>query len=196
MIKAILAIGHINYDEFLERILEMAKQHPEQMGGMKLPPFSGKMLKMIPSHKKNEMLAHALNSSKDKILPQAEMLLSRILGPVRLKDLAVNCENGGPDEVTVMLEFAEYNRFYLIDNFLPLYYSEYTAPQVLGENYQGSFELGTVQNYMKQQDPKTCQLLIAKSMSVNRSYLMQLLQNGAAAGGIELRMNNIRLMVK
>ncbi|MGN0203126.1 MAG: hypothetical protein ACI4BB_01190, partial [Coprococcus sp.] len=72
MIKVILAIGHINYDEFLDRVLEMAKQHPEQLGGMKLPPFSGKMLKMIPAHKKNEMLAQAMNGSKDKILPQAE----------------------------------------------------------------------------------------------------------------------------
>lgn len=196
MIKVILAIGHINYDEFLDRVLEMAKQHPEQLGGMKLPPFSGKMLKMIPAHQKNEMLAQAMNGSKDKILPQAEMMLSRILGPVRLKDLEISCESGGPDEVTVMMEFAEYNSYYLIDNVLPLYYSEYTAPQVLGENYHGSYELEAVQNYMKQQDPKTCQLLIAKSMSVNRSYLMQMLQNGAAASGIELRMNNIRLMVK
>lgn len=196
MIKAILSIGHINYDAFLERVLEMAKEHPEQLGGMKLPPFSARMLKMIPAHKKNEMLAQAINSSKDKVLPQAEMMLSAILGPVRLKDLDISCESGGPDEVTVMLELAEYNSYYLIDNVLPRYYSEYTAPQVLGENYHGSFDLGTVQNYMKQQDPKTCQLLIARSMSVNRSYLMQLLQNGAAASGIELKMNNIRLMVK
>lgn len=196
MIKAILAIGHINYDQFLEQVLEMAKQHPEQLGGMKLPPFSSKMLKMIPAHKKNEMLAQAMNGSKDKILPQAEMLLSRVLGPVRLRDMGIGCENGGPDEVTVMLEFAQYDSTYLIDHVLPLYYSEYTAPQVLGENYHGSFELGAVQNYMKQQDPKGRQLLIAKSMSVNRSYLMQMLQNGAAAAGIELRMNNIRLMIK
>lgn len=196
MIKVILAVGHINYDEFLERVLEMAKQHPEQLGGMKLPPFTGKMLKMIPDHKKNEMLAQAMNGSKDKILPQAEMILSRFLGPVRLKDLEIGCESGGPDEVTVTLEFAEYNSYYLIDSVLPMYYSEYTAPQVLGGNYHGSFELGAVQNYMKQQDPKTCQLLIAKSMSVNRSYLMQMLQNGAAANGIELKMNNIRFMIK
>ena len=31
MIKMILAIGHINYDKFLNNMLEIAKQHPEQM---------------------------------------------------------------------------------------------------------------------------------------------------------------------
>ena len=31
MIKMILAIGHINYDKLLNNMLEMAKQHPEQI---------------------------------------------------------------------------------------------------------------------------------------------------------------------
>ena len=52
MIKMILAIGHINYDKFLNNMLEMAKQHPEQMGGMKLPPFTTQMIKLLPARKK------------------------------------------------------------------------------------------------------------------------------------------------
>ena len=59
MIKMILAIGHINYDKFLNNMLEMAKQHPEQMGGMKLPPFTAQMIKLLPARKKNEMVAQA-----------------------------------------------------------------------------------------------------------------------------------------
>ena len=47
MIKMILAIGHINYDKFLNNMLEMAKQHPEQMGGMKLPPFTTQMILLV-----------------------------------------------------------------------------------------------------------------------------------------------------
>ena len=54
MIKMILAFGHINYDKLLNNMLEMAKQHPEQMGGVKLPPFTGQMLKMLPARKKNK----------------------------------------------------------------------------------------------------------------------------------------------
>lgn len=196
MIKIILAIGHINYDEFLERILQMAKEHPEQMGGMKLPPFSDKMLKMLPTHKKNEMLAQAVNGSKEKVLPQAEMMLSRFLGPIRLKDLEIQCEKHGQDVLTVMAEFAEYDSNYLIDNLLPRYYSEQTARQMLGENYTGSCDLNAVQYYMKQQDFKQRQFLLAKSMSANKQYLMQMLERGANMSGIELRMNNIRFMVK
>lgn len=124
------------------------------------------------------------------------MMLSRFLGPIRLRDMEIGCEKNSQDEVTVMLEFAEYNAFYLIDHILPLYYSEQTAPQMLGDNYRGSFELSAVQDYMKQSDPKVCQLLIAKSMSANRPYLMQMIERGASASGIELGMNNIRIMVK
>ena len=196
MIKVILAIGHINYDVFLERVLEIAKEHPEQMGGMKLPPFSGKMLKMIPAHKKNEMIAQAVNSSREKIMPQAEMMLSRFLGPVRLKNLEIQCEKHGQDIVTVTAEFAEYDSDYLIGHLLPLYYSEQSAPQMLGPDYTGSYELGDVQSYMRQQDPKGRQFLLAKSLSANKQYLMQMLERGANTNNIELRMNNIRLMVK
>lgn len=196
MIKIILAIGHINYDVFLENVLEMAKQHPEQLGGMKLPPFSDKMLKMLPTQKKNEMLAQAVNGSRDKILPQMEMMAARFLGPVRLKDMEITCETQGRDMVTVMLEIAEIDSSYIIDNILPAYYSENEAPRMLGDSYSGSYELGAVQFYMKQQDRKTQQLLVAKSMSVNRELLMQMMEQGAAANGIELRMNNIRFMVK
>lgn len=196
MIKMILAIGHLNYDAFLERVLEMAQAHPEQMGGMKLPPFSAKMLKMLPAHKKNEMLSQAINGSKEKVLPQAEMMLSRFLGPVRLKDLDIQCEKNGQDEMTVMAEFAEYDSNFLIDNLLPRYYTEQTARQMLGDDYTGSCELNAVQTYMKQQDYKQRQFLLAKSMSVNKVYLMQMLERGVAMSGIELRMNNIRFMVK
>ena len=84
MIKMILAIGHINYDKFLNNMLEIAKQHPEQMGGMKLPPFTAQMIKMLPARKKNEMVAQALNSSKGKVEPQIEQLLAPITGPIQL----------------------------------------------------------------------------------------------------------------
>lgn len=45
MIKMILAIGHINYDKLLNNMLEMAKQHPEQMGGVKRLLLQGRCLK-------------------------------------------------------------------------------------------------------------------------------------------------------
>ena len=91
MIKMILAIGHINYDKFLNNMLEMAKQHPEQMGGMKLPPFTAQMIKMLPARKKNEMVAQALNSSKGKVEPQIEQLLAPITGPIQLKNFDIQC---------------------------------------------------------------------------------------------------------
>ena len=184
MIKMILAIGHINYDKFLNNMLEMAKQHPEQMGGMKLPPFTTQMIKLLPARKKNEMVAQALNSSKGKVEPQIEQLLAPITG------------KRDADEVTLTVEFAGYDCGYVADHILPFYYMEATAPAFLGPEYNGPTDLASVQAYIKAQDYKKAQFLIAKSMSVNKAYIMNLLQDKAKLAEIELQVNNLRLMIK
>ena len=134
MIKMILAIGHINYDKLLNNMLEMAKQHPEQMGGVKLPPFTGQMLKMLPARKKNEMVAQALNSNKGKVEPQIEQLLAPITGPIQLKNFDIQC--GGKrdvDEVTLTVEFAGYDCGYVADHILAvLLYRNQQLPHFLG----------------------------------------------------------------
>ena len=188
MIKMILAIGHINYDKFLNNMLEMAKQHPEQMGGMKLPPFTTQMIKLLPARKKNEMVAQALNSSKGKVEPQIEQLLAPITGPIQLKNFDIQC--GGKrdaDEVTLTVEFAGYDCGYVADHILPAF---------LGPEYNGPTDLASVQAYIKAQDYKKAQFLIAKSMSVNKAYIMNLLQDKAKLAEIELQVNNLRLMIK
>lgn len=197
MIKMILAIGHINYDKFLNNMLEMAKQHPEQMGGVKLPPFTGQMLKMLPARKKNEMIAQALNSSKDKVIPQVERLLAPIAGPIQVKSFDIQCgSKRDDDEVTLTVEFAGYDCGYVADHILPFYYTEVTAPAFLGPDYHGGTDLASVQAYIKAQDYKTAQFLIAKSMSVNKAYIMNVLQDKAKLAEVELMINNLRLMIK
>lgn len=178
-------------------MLEMAKQHPEQMGGMKLPPFTTQMIKMLPARKKNEMVAQALNSSKGKVEPQIEQLLAPITGPIQLKNFDIQC--GGKrdaDEVTLTVEFAGYDCGYVVDHILPFYYMEATAPAFLGPEYNGPTDLASVQAYIKAQDYKKAQFLIAKSMSVNKAYIMNLLQDKAKLAEIELQVNNLRLMIK
>ncbi len=197
MIKMILAIGHINYDKMLNNMLEMAKQHPEQMGGVKLPPFTGQMLKMLPARKKNEMVAQALNSNKEKVIPQIERLLAAITGPIQLKNFDIQCgDKRDADEVTLTVEFAGYDCGYVADHILPYYYTEVTARAFLGEDYSGPTDLASVQAYIKAQDYKRAQFLIAKSMSVNKSYIMNLLQDKAKLAEVELQINNLRLMIK
>ena len=147
MIKMILAIGHINYDKLLNNMLEMAKQHPEQMGGVKLPPFTGQMLKMLPARKKNEMVAQALNSNKGKVEPQIEQLLAPITGPIQLKNFDIQCgDKRDVDEVTLTVEFAGYDCGYVADHILPYYYAEVTAQAFLGEDYSGPTDLASVQS--------------------------------------------------
>ena len=84
----------------------------------------------------------------------------------------------------------------MADHILPYYYAEVTAPAFLGEDYSGPTDLSSVQSYIKAQDYKKAQFLIAKSMSVNKAYIMNLLQDKAKLAEIELQVNNLRLMIK
>ena len=100
------------------------------------------------------------------------------------------------DEVTLTVEFAGYDCGYVADHILPFYYMEATAPAFLGPEYNGPTDLASVQAYIKAQDYKKAQFLIAKSMSVNKAYIMNLLQDKAKLAEIELQVNNLRLMIK
>ena len=94
------------------------------------------------------------------------------------------------------VEFAGYDCGYVADHILPFYYMEATAPAFLGPEYNGPTDLASVQAYIKAQDHKKAQFLIAKSMSVNKAYIMNLLQDKAKLAEIELQVNNLRLMIK
>ena len=196
MIKLIMTAGHFNCDRMLENMLQMAKEHPEMLGGQKLPPFADKMIRMVPADKKNEMMAQSLKTQKSQMLPQVEQGLSRVVGPARLADVDMDYVKGGPDVMTLMLEFTLLDHDYFIMNVLPQFYSEYTAPQMLGETYSGPYDLISVQHYMRAQEPKRRELLIAKSISTNRSFVMQMLQQMGSASGMELKLNNIRVMIR
>ena len=100
------------------------------------------------------------------------------------------------DEVTLTVEFAGYDCGYVADHILPYYYTEIIAQAFLGEDYSGPTNLASVQSYIKAQDYKKAQFLIAKSMSVNKAYIMNLLQDKAKLAEIELQVNNLRLMIK
>ena len=98
--------------------------------------------------------------------------------------------------MTLTVEFAGYDCGYVADHILPFYYMEATAPAFIGPEYNGPTDLASVQAYIKAQDYKKAQFLIAKSMSVNKAYIMNLLQDKAKLAEIELQVNNLRLMIK
>ena len=129
--------------------------------------------------------------------PQTEQLLAPITGPIQLKNFDIQCgSKRDADEVTLTVEFAGYDCGYVADHILPFYYLEATAPAFLGPEYNGPTDLASVQAYIKAQDYKKAQFLIAKSMSVNKAYIMNLLQDKAKLAEIELQVNNLRLMIK
>ncbi len=199
MFKTIFEIGYIEYDEFLTQILEFAKDHPEQTGGMKLPPFSAKMIKMIPVAQKNQLLAQGIKEHKAEILPQVEMMVGRLLGPVRVHDFDITCDAKSVNPVVMMVEMSGVDNTHVIRDLLPTYYQhddQAAARRMVGDSYTGSLDMVSVQNYMYMQPAAAQRLFIAKSITANKDNLMRRLESLAIRNGIRLNLNNIRMMVK
>ena len=196
MIKIILQIASINYDAFLEQILAQAKEHPEMLGGMKLPPFSDKIIKMIPARQKNEMMAKMANDHKSEVIPKAEALLASVLGNAQIYDMNVYCNGQGLDAIVAEIEIRYFDQDVFIDRMLPRYYHEASAQQILGDVYDGRSDLASVQQIMHAQDPKRKELMCAKSMSANKQFLIETMEQAAATKDVQLKINALRFMVK
>ena len=109
MIKILLQIASINYDAFLGQILARAKEHPEMLGGMKLPPFSDKVIRLIPAHQKNEMMAKMANDHKAQVIPKAEAMLASVLGSAQIYDMNVRCDKQGPAAISAEIEIRSFD---------------------------------------------------------------------------------------
>ena len=196
MIKIILQIESINYDSFLEQILAQAKEHPEMLGGMKLPPFSDKVIKLIPAHQKNEMMAKMVNEHKGQVIPRAEAMLASVLGNAQIYDMNVSCDRQGPAAISAEIEIRSFDFDIFIDRMLPRYYHEASAQQILGDAYDGRSDLASVQQIMHGQEAKKKELMCAKSMSANKQFLMETMEQAAAAKNVQMKLHALRFMVK
>jgi len=196
MIKIILQIASINYDQFLESVLEKAKEHPEMLGGMKLPPFSDKLIRMIPVQQKNEMMAKMANEHKGEVIPKAEAMLASVLGNAQIYDMNVRCNKEGPDAIVAEIEIRYFDQDVFIERMLPRYYHETSAQQILGDAYDGRSDLAAVQQVMHAQEPKKKELMCAKSMSANKQFLIETMEQAAASKDVQLKINALRFMVK
>ena len=198
MVKFIFEIGSVDYNSLIDRIMQMVKDNPELTKGIKVPKFAGKMVKKLPESKKNEMLAEAVNGHKAEYIPQLEGVLSREVGPVRIGDLSVKAEKDSLTPLAVSLVITSYSPGVVINNFLPTYYDERTAPRIFDGIVPGpkSFYLTDVQDFLISQEHARQELLIAKSISVNKAAVGSLLTSKLAQGGLWLSLNNIRVLVK
>jgi len=196
MIKIIMKISDIEYDGFIDRLLDMAKEHPEQLNGAKIPPGAGKMLKMIPRQQKNQMITDILNRNKDAAIPQIQQVLTAVMGPVAITDMDISYDRNAACPVSFMIEASQIDTGYIINNVMPGFYVQENGQKIMGENYDGPLDLPSVQSYMRQLDYRTAELLIARGMSANKTRLMQDISSGFAGIGIQMQLKELHLYVK
>ena len=93
-------------------------------------------------------------------------------------------------------EIAHFDGNVYVDTILPKYYSEETAGRLFDGFNTPSYHLEDAQAFIKEQDEKNMQLLVAKSISSNKEYIIQMLENKVRGQGMDMDIRNLRVMVK
>ena len=109
MIKLILECNSIDYDAYLNDVIQKAKEHPEMTGGIKLPKGIGAVLNHMPKKAKNEMIAKAINSHSEAAIPRVQQLLYNVLGPVEIHSFHIDCGTISKESVVMTSEIAHFN---------------------------------------------------------------------------------------
>lgn len=194
MIKIILEIGSVNYDSFIRDMLDQAKQHPEMLQGLKLPPFSDKLIKLIPGHQKNELVVRMVREHKAEMIPKVEAMLEGALGAVRIYDMDLRCS--AQDLITAEIEILSFDYDAFTDLILPRYYHESSAGRILAEAYDGRNDMQSVQQIIHAQATKNKELMCARSISAEREYLISSMERAAGAKNVQVDIRSLRVMVK
>lgn len=196
MIKIVVDIRDVNYDEFIDRAFDMIKEHPEQLGGHKLPPFSKAMIKKLPKHQKNEMIVQSFRQNKAQYLPQFEQAISRFAGPVRLRDADVSYNKKAPCPFGLMIEVMQMDEQWIIENLMPRLYRPEESARILGAGYSGPTDLASVQNYMRGLDYKSCELVIARTLSASKAEIAGWTSMAGENAGIHMQIETMHVLVK
>lgn len=196
MIKLILECNSIDYDAYLNEVLRKAKEHPEMTGGIKLPKGTATVISHMPKKAKNEMIAKAINSHSEAAIPRVQQLLYNVLGPVEIYSFHIDCGTLSKESVVMTSEIAHFNGAIYTQSILPKYYSEETAPRVFEGFSPRSFQLEDAQEFIRNQNEKNMQLLIARSISANKQYIIENLERKVREQGMDMDIRNLRVLVK
>ena len=196
MIKLILECNSIDYDAYLNEVIQKAKEHPEMTGGIKLPKGIGAVLNHMPKKAKNEMIAKAINSHSEAAIPRVQQLLYNVLGPVEIHSFHIDCGTISKESVVMTSEIAHFNGAIFTQSILPKYYSEETAPRIFQGFSPRSYRLEDAQEFIRNQNEKNMQLLVARSISSNKQYIMEVLENKVRSQNMNMDIRNLRVLVK
>ena len=196
MIKLILECNSIDYDAYLNEVLQKAKEHPEMTGGIKLPKGTAAILNHMPKKAKNEMIAKAINSHSEAAIPRVQQLLYNVLGPVEIYSFHIDCGTLSKESVVMTSEIAHFNGAIYTQSILPKYYTEETAPRIFSGFEPRSYRLEDAQEFIRNQNEKNMQLLVARSISSNKQYIVENIARKLREMGMDIDIRNLRVLVK
>ena len=93
-------------------------------------------------------------------------------------------------------EIAHFNGAIFTQSILPKYYSEETAPRIFQGFSPRSYMLEDAQEFIRNQNEKNMQLLVARSISSNKQYIIEVLENKVRGQNMNMDIRNLRVLVK
>ena len=197
MFRIGLDITHIDYSTAMENIIRTARENPELMGGMKLPPFfNAGMLKMIPDAQKNAYLVQGISQGKDRIIPMLTAQISPLAGAVQIHDISASAPGRDGAALEISIEIADLDRARVIELICTKLLQQEDIPAILQEHYENSITMENLAFYMNGQQPATQEYLIVKSLSVRKQTLKGLIEAQAGQKGFPMQIAGLHFFYK
>lgn len=188
MLKIVTDVSKIDYNGFIDRFFEKVQEHPEALRGAKIPGFARGLLKKIPDEKKIEMVSGVVGRHQDEAIPPVEQALSAVIGPVRLRSLAILHDKRRNCPVKIVMEILQMDTDYIISYVMPRFYLPENGPKMFagkyGGPYDGPYDLVSVQTYMRTLDVRSKEYLVAKGMSEHKTAIMEIIGRALSSAGL------------
>lgn len=200
LLKIVTDVSEIDYNGFIDRFFEEVKKHPEELGGAKIPGFARGLLKKIPDDKKIEMISGVVERHQKEAIPPVEQALSTVIGPVKLKSLAILHDKRSLCPVKIVMEILQMDADYIFTNVMPHFYLPENGPRLFGGKYggpyDGPYDMASVQQRVRMLDARSKEYLVAKGMSEHKQAIMAIIGRALSSVGLVTKTEDMHFYFK
>jgi len=200
LLKIVTDVSEIDYNGFIDRFFDEIREHPEQLGGKRIPGFARGLLKRIPDDTKIEMVSGVVERHQEEAIPPVEQALAAVIGPVKLAHLAIFHEKQQDCPVKIVMEIEQLDADYIFSHVMPHFYLPEKGPRMFagkyGGPYDGPYDLASVQSYLRTLDDRSRQYMVAKGMSEHKEAIISIIVRALSSAGIVTKTKDMHFYFK
>lgn len=203
MYRIMIECTNLNCDKFVIQMIENIKRMQQEgmlqnlPAGIKIPSFfNAGMYQALSQQQRLALVTQGINQEKKRLMPMLEKKLEPYIGKIVLSDMMMQTDVGAECEALFQLDVARTDSDKMIDLLVERVLEEKNIPEMLGQNYDHNLNTENIAYFMHGQNQETKEYLVLKTMSVEKSKVIEYVTQYALAKDIVVSIKNIKFMLK